>query len=127
MNIRLQFPEISLLNCFMFLNITVLNFCCYFMNNTKTKKLRNPRDIVPLRGPAMGDSRVACLNLKMRRVAVLSNVASLSVVKLKENYLSLSEFKFFQKGCRLPRFYFMCCRYFLGQVACPNLPWQGLL
>ena len=26
----------------------------------------------------------------------------------------------------LSRFHFTCCCYFLGQVACRNLPWQGL-
>ena len=46
------------------------------------------------RGPARGGSRVACLNLKMSRVAVLSHFTSLSVVELKENCLSLSQFKF---------------------------------
>ena len=46
------------------------------------------------RGPARGGSRVACLNLKMSRVAVLSHFTSLSVVELKENCLSLSELKF---------------------------------
>ncbi len=55
-----------------------------------------------------------CLNLKMSRAAFLSHFTSLSVVKLKENCLSLSEFKFSQKGRRLSRFYFMCCRYFGG-------------
>ena len=78
------------------------------------------------KGPARGGSRVACLNLKMSRVAVLSHFTSLSVVELKGNCLSLSEFKFFHKGCCLSRFYFMRCRYFLGHVACWNLPWQGL-
>ncbi len=72
--------------------------------------------VTPLRKlsqrPCQGGSRVACLNLKMSRVAVLS----LSVVKLKENCLSLSEVKFFHKGCCLSRFYFMCCRYFLCHV-----------
>ena len=29
-------------------------------------------------------------------------------------------------GCLLSRFHFMHCRYFLGHVACQNLPWQGL-
>ena len=29
-------------------------------------------------------------------------------------------------GCLLSRFHFMHCRYFLGHVACRNLPWQGL-
>ena len=30
-------------------------------------------------------------------------------------------------GCRLSRFHFRLCRYFLGHVACRNLPWQGLI
>ena len=30
-------------------------------------------------------------------------------------------------GCFLSRFHFTRCRYFLGHVACRNLPWQGLL
>ena len=30
-------------------------------------------------------------------------------------------------GCLLSRFHFTRCRYFLGHVACPNLPWQGLV
>ena len=29
-------------------------------------------------------------------------------------------------GCLFSRFRFMRCRYFLGHVACRNLPWQGL-
>ena len=29
-------------------------------------------------------------------------------------------------GCRLSRFHFRLCRYFLGHVACRNFPWQGL-
>ena len=30
-------------------------------------------------------------------------------------------------GCLSARFHFTLCRYFLGHVACPNLPWQDLL
>ena len=30
-------------------------------------------------------------------------------------------------GCLSSRFHFTLCRYFLGHVACPNLPWQGHL
>ena len=30
-------------------------------------------------------------------------------------------------GCRLSRFHFRLCRYFLGHVTRRNLPWQGLL
>ena len=30
-------------------------------------------------------------------------------------------------GCRLSPFRFRLCRYFLGHVACRNLPWQGLI
>ncbi len=77
--------------------------------------------------PCQGGSSVACLNLKMSRASVLSHFTLLSVVELKENCLSLSEFNFFQKGCRLSRFYFMCCRYFLDDFACWNLPWQGII
>ena len=33
---------------------------------------------------------------------------------------------FVEKSCLLSRIYFMRCRYFLGNVACRNLPWQGL-
>ena len=29
-------------------------------------------------------------------------------------------------GCRLSQFHFRLCCYFLGHVACRNLPWQGL-
>ena len=29
-------------------------------------------------------------------------------------------------GCLLSQFHFTRCRYFLGHVACRNLPWQGL-
>ena len=29
-------------------------------------------------------------------------------------------------GCLLSRFILTLCRYFLGHVACRNLPWQGL-
>ena len=31
------------------------------------------------------------------------------------------------KGCLFSEFHFMCCRYFLGHVACRNLPCQGLI
>ena len=31
----------------------------------------------------------------------------------------------FKLGCRLSRFHFKCCRYFIGHVACRNLPWQS--
>ena len=30
-------------------------------------------------------------------------------------------------GCLLSQFHFTCYQYFLGHVACRNLPWQGLL
>ena len=30
-------------------------------------------------------------------------------------------------GCPLSRFHFTHCRYFLGYVACWNLPWKGLM
>ena len=30
-------------------------------------------------------------------------------------------------SCLLLPFHFKLCRYFLGHVACRNLPWQGLL
>ena len=30
-------------------------------------------------------------------------------------------------GCLLSRFHFTRCRYFMGHVACRNLPWQGVL
>ena len=30
-------------------------------------------------------------------------------------------------GCLLSRFHFTRCLYFLGHVACWNLPWQGLM
>ena len=33
---------------------------------------------------------------------------------------------FVEKSCLLLQIYFMRCRYFLGHVACRNLPWQGL-
>ena len=29
-------------------------------------------------------------------------------------------------GCLLSQFHFTRCRYFLGHIACRNLPWQGL-
>ena len=29
-------------------------------------------------------------------------------------------------GCLLSQFHFMRCCYFLGHVACRDLPWQGL-
>ena len=29
-------------------------------------------------------------------------------------------------GCLFSRFHFTCCCYFVGHVACRNLPWQGL-
>ena len=31
-----------------------------------------------------------------------------------------------QGGCLLSQFHFTLCRYFLGHVACRNLPWHGL-
>ena len=62
-------------------------------------------------GGARG-SRVAYLNFKRSRVGVMSmfHVAgTIAVGNLK-------------KGRRLSRFHFKCCRYFLGHVACQNLP-----
>ena len=42
--------------------------------------------------------------------------------RLCRHYRNLAE-----EGCLLSRFHFTCCRYFLGHVACRNLPWQGLV
>ena len=67
-------------------------------------------------GQAEGDSRITCLNFKRSCVGALSmfHVAvTVAVGNLK-------------KGCHLSRFYFKCCLYFLGHVACRNLPWQSL-
>ena len=58
-------------------------------------------------------SRVACLNFKS------SCVGSLSMF-----YVAVGNLK---KGCRLSRFLFKWCCYFLGHVACRNLPWQSPL
>ena len=67
--------------------------------------------------PCQGEgSHVACLNFKRSRVGALTmfHVAlTVAVGNLK-------------KGCRLSRFHFKCCRYFLGHVACRNLPWQSV-
>ena len=41
--------------------------------------------------------------------------------RLRRHYRNLAE-----GGCRLSWFHFRLCRYFLGHVACRNLPWQGL-
>ena len=34
---------------------------------------------------------------------------------------------FAEKGCLSSRIRFTFCRFFLGHVACRNLPWQGLI
>ena len=68
-------------------------------------------------GGGGGGCHVACLNFKRSRVGALSmfHVAvTVAVGNLK-------------KGCRLSPFHFKCCRYFLGHVACRNLPWQSLV
>ena len=69
----------------------------------------------PGRG-GVGGSRVVSLNVKKSRVGALSmfHVA----VTVAVGNLTLA--------CRLSRFHFECCRYFLGHVACRNLPWQSL-
>ena len=56
--------------------------------------------------------RVTCLNFKTSHVGALS-MFHVAVENLK-------------KGCCLSQFRFKCCRYFLGHVACRNLPWQSL-
>ena len=77
---------------------------------------------MPCRGPA-GEggggcwSRVACLNFKRSRVGALSMFHAAVTVAVGN----------LKKGCRLSRFHFKCCRYFLGYVACWNLRWQSLL
>ena len=61
-------------------------------------------------------SCVTCLNFQRSRAGALSMfhvTVNVAVGNLK-------------KGCRLLWFHFKCCRYFLGHVACWNLPWQSL-
>ena len=73
--------------------------------------------VIFIRGPARGVSQVACRNFKMSRVGVLSRlhtaVGNLATyIWLRQSFVAIS---------------FERCRYFLAQVACRNLPWQGLL
>ena len=69
--------------------------------------------------PCQGGSYVAHLNFKMSRVGVykcLSLIVGFAVTVV-----------IWLRGvCLLLRFRFTCCRYFLGLVACWNLPWQGV-
>ena len=72
-------------------------FCLHFSQNSLLQMCSHHLLLPPdkIRGPARGGgSHVACLNLKMSCVTVLSYFTSLSVVELKENCLSLSGFKF---------------------------------
>ena len=61
-------------------------------------------------------SLVACLHFKRSRVGGLS-MFHVAVTVAVGNLM---------KGCRLSRFHFKCCRYFVGHVACRNLPLQSL-
>ena len=71
------------------------------------------------RGPARGGSHVACLNFKTSRVGVYKMLVA--YCGLCRHCCDLAE-----RGCLLSRFHFTHCHYFLGHVACWNLPWQGL-
>ena len=69
-----------------------------------------------LNRPCQGGSHVARLNFKTSRVSVYI------YCRLCRHCRNLAE-----GGCLVSRFHFMRCRYFLGHVACQNLPWQGLI
>ena len=56
-----------------------------------------------------------------RLVSVFKNACRLTYCRLCRHCRNLAE-----GGCLLSRFHFTRCRYFLGHVACRNLPWQGL-
>ena len=73
-------------------------------------------------GPARGGSHVTRLNFKMSRVGVYNCLSLIVDCRLCHHCHNLAE-----GGCLLSRFHFMRCRYFLGHVACRNLPWQGLI
>jgi len=67
-------------------------------------------------GGGGGGGHVAHLNFKTPHVGVYK------CLSLIVGFANLA------KGvCLLPRFHFTCCHYFLGHVACRNLPWQGLI
>ncbi len=71
-------------------------------------------------GPARGGPRVACLKyFKMLGVAVSSAILGISVTCQN---LARKEIV-----CRNFISVVMCCHYFVGHVACQNLPWKGLL
>ena len=70
--------------------------------------------------PCQEGSHVARLNFKMSRVGVYKRLSL--IVAFCRHCRNLAE-----GGCLLLRFHFTCCRYFMGQVACRNLPWKGLV
>ena len=81
---------------------------------TRQLKHKTPHLILcKIRGPARGGSHVARLNFKTSCVGVYK-------------WLLLIVGFAAEGGCLLSRFHFTRCRYFLGHVACRNLPWQGL-
>jgi len=67
-----------------------------------------------------GGSHVARLNFKMSRAGVYKCL-SLMYCRLCRHWRNLAE-----GGCLLSRFHFTRCCYFLGHVACQNLPLQDL-
>ena len=66
-----------------------------------------------------GGGHVACLNFKTSCVSVYKMLVA--YCHLCRHCRNLAE-----GGCLLSRFHFTRCHYFLGHVACRNLPWQGL-
>ena len=87
------------------------------LNNSHNNCHRNyMNEIFLQRGPA-GASHVARVNFKTSRVGVYKCLSR----RLCRHCRNLAE-----GGCLLSRFHFRRCRYFLGHVACWNLPWQGL-
>ena len=79
-------------------------------------------ELTELGGPARGGGGgpMSPVWILKRLVSVFINACH-SYCQLCRHYRNLAE-----GGCLLSRFHFWRCRYFLGHVACQNLPWQGL-
>jgi len=74
----------------------------------------------PLQRPCQRGSHIARLNFETSCVGVYKMLVA--SCRLCRHWRNLAK-----GGCLWSQFHFTCCRYFLGHVACRNLPWQGLI
>ena len=98
---------------------TKLQTCCSSCPKGKLGSVAEGSAIL-IWGPAGGGggSHVAVLHFKKSHVDVYKCLPLIVGFTISRNLA--------EGGCLLSRFHFTRCRYFLGHVACRNLPWQGL-